>query len=162
MKNYILFFLIVIYFICCNNIKDEKSTIEIKENNTFTFNLNDTLNSYKKPVLLYFMTDWCTGCKHVEKTYMKSEEFLSNVNQNFRFYKINGDLPYEFQLADTTYILQQKMNDFMLTFFEPSMMASYPSFMVIKENREVEAIVAPQFKRDFTEMADFLIAASQP
>jgi len=161
MKNRLIIFLAFLSFNACNSKSTENQLKVNEEINKYLINLNDTLKNYQKPILLYLSTDWCRGCKHVDSTHMNDEVFISTVNQNFQFYKIDGDLPYEFQLADTTYILQESMNDFMLTFFEPSGMASYPSFMIIKQDKNVEAVTAPTFVQDSEEMAELLVSISK-
>jgi|GEM_PF-4999890 thioredoxin-related protein len=126
-------------------VKSEINEGEFATNlkDSLSFNFSDTLSKYNKPILFYMRTDWCRGCKSLEKHTVDNVEFRSLVNKNFKFYKIDGDLPYQFQLKDSVYIKQGLMNDFMYAFYESSEMASYPSFMIISEKEEVATVVPP-------------------
>lgn len=143
-----------------SEIITESSDVDIITNlnvpDSLIFNFKDTLATYGKPILFYMFTDWCRGCRSVEQTTLKNEYFIKESNEKFSFYKIDGDLPYHFILKDSVYVKQKLMNDFMYTFYEPSNMASYPSYMIINLDEEVNTIIPPQFKAKHEEMFSVL------
>lgn len=125
------------------------------------FNFSDTISKYKQPILFYMRTDWCRGCKSVEENRISQKDFRDLVDENFKFYKIDGDLPYQFHLKDSIYKKHRLMNDFMYAFYEPSEMASYPSFMIISEKEQVKTVVPPQFKAKHSDMVNYFVSLSE-
>jgi thioredoxin-related protein len=175
MNNHTLYILIgLLLFISCGQKPDaEDGTIElsVRENqqgnliNTYNdslfFNFSDTLSKYNKPILFYMRTDWCRGCKSVEQYTVNNEEFRGLVNANFQFYKIDGDLPFQFYLQDSVYKKNGLMNDFMYAFYQPSEMASYPSYMIINKKEEVATVIPPQFKSRHVDMVNYFISLAE-
>lgn len=176
MNNHYLFILagLLLVFSCEQRPTADNSAIELqveeqqtvdsipKLSDVLVFNLTDTLSKYKKPVLFYMWTDWCgNGCESVDEATISREKFRDLVDMNFQFYKIDGDLPYQFRLNDSVYEKKERMNDFMYAFYEPSEMASYPSFMIINEKGQVKTVIPPQFKAKYSDMVDYFVSLSE-
>lgn len=45
----------------------------------------------QKPVIVYFWTTWCKGCKQAEKWYFEEPENKKYLSKNYHLVKVNGD-----------------------------------------------------------------------
>ncbi|WP_370089165.1 thioredoxin domain-containing protein [Ekhidna sp.] len=55
----------------------------------------DTINFdqyvIEKPVLIFFWTTWCKGCKQAEEWYLKEENNYAELRKDYHLFKVNGD-----------------------------------------------------------------------
>lgn len=53
--------------------------------------LEESLEEEKKPVVIYFYTDWCVYCKKMDKQAFKDPEIISALNNHFYAVKMNAE-----------------------------------------------------------------------
>lgn len=97
-------FLSTLYLFSCELQNSNKNEIHSGLNSEFSHHkvLNkslsikdDTINldtyTIEKPVLIYLSTEWCTGCKQVEKWYFNNNEIKDFLDEHYHLIKIDGD-----------------------------------------------------------------------
>lgn len=57
----------------------------------------------KKPIMVYLYTDWCIGCKVMDKTSFGNTKLAKQINKNYYPVKVNAASEEEFSFLGNTY-----------------------------------------------------------
>lgn len=134
-----LFFIILI--LAVQQIEAQKAEI-----NWIGFeNLEDSLKLKKKPVVLYFYTDWCVYCKKMDKNAFKDPEVVSKINQDFYAVKMDAETEESIEFDGQIFINEQAKSKRNGIHQIPMILASrvdkpisFPVLMVLDENFRVK------------------------
>lgn len=66
-------------------------------------NLNDSLRTERKPLLVFVYTDWCKFCKMQEETTFKDTAIIKKLNTHFYCLKLNAEEKNSIHFFNKTY-----------------------------------------------------------
>jgi thioredoxin-related protein len=106
--------------------------------------LEDSLKRKKKPVVLYFHTDWCTYCRKMDKQVFTQEEVAGLLNEHYYAVKMDAettDTIYFEGQAFVNYSAKHKREGIheMAQIFSRETGFVAPTFVVLNEDFRVQA-----------------------
>lgn len=109
---------------------------------------NDVINldslELQKPVLIYFWTTWCKGCKQVEKWYFEEPESKAFLFKNFHLVKINGDST-EIVINEIEYgVSKDQINRHELNLAFSKTWFGYPNILLFDKDLNFQHAIEPQ------------------
>ncbi|SDS41684.1 thioredoxin fold domain-containing protein [Gramella sp. MAR_2010_147] len=69
--------------------------------------LEDSLKSEIKPVVIYFYTDWCVYCKKMDRNAFKDQEIISSINEKYYAVKMNAESTKTINFEGQTFTNEQ-------------------------------------------------------
>ncbi|UJH90321.1 thioredoxin family protein [Antarcticibacterium sp. 1MA-6-2] len=106
--------------------------------------LEESLEEEKKPVVIYFYTDWCVYCKKMDKQAFKDPEIISALNNHFYAVKMNAESTENIKFDGQIFTNEQVKTKRIAIHQIPLLLASrkntpvsFPVILVLDENFKV-------------------------
>lgn len=93
-----IFIILLICFFSCKEISSEKASAKNDQIGVRWEKISDGLKNaglQKKPVLIFFYTEWCVYCKKMTTEVFDSPEIAQYLNENFISLKVNPEKDFE-------------------------------------------------------------------
>ncbi len=99
----ILCFLALTLFLSTSLSAQEKGSVQ-----WLTFEqLEDSLNTKPKKVLLDFYTDWCTYCRKMDRVVFTKANVIKKLNEDYYVVRFDAEMESDVEFGGTTFINDQ-------------------------------------------------------
>lgn len=106
--------------------------------------LEDSLRTETKPVLIYFYTEWCVYCKKMDRNAFKNKEIIQKLNREFYAVKMDAESAESIKFEGQVFTNEQQKTNRNGIHQIPLLLAgrkdkpiSFPVVMVLDESFKV-------------------------
>ncbi len=142
LKKIIIYAVILLFCLDKVAVAQEKTTIK-------WYSLSEAMELAKKeprPIILDVYTDWCTWCKHMDRTTFSQSNIASYINKNFYAAKFNAETLEDIEFKDKKYINRKigrnPTHDLAVKILDGKL--SYPS--IVFYSRDGKKTIVPGYK----------------